>query len=171
MTKNRLILIVMIVALGTASYLTSKHVLAQNYIQKEVAPEFLILQNHLQLTDSQRKAMAKIDSEFAQRRPELRQKIVSARLKLLAVLEDENSTVQDAQAAITVLNNAQHEMHLDTITYTILLRDKLESKQKQQLIATMTRGMCADYCSMGRNQGKGKQGIPGMLHCGGRRNQ
>lgn len=152
-------LVVVFVALAAGSYAATR--LVQNTRQPQTppaAPGFAVLQDYLQLTPDQRQALAAVDQRYAAVRPELRDRLWEARDNLLNVMGDPNSTSQQAVAAAKKFGAAQQAMQLNTIEYTYQMRKHLTPAQREKLVSTMGRGMCAMTCGPGSGRGMGGRG-------------
>lgn len=174
MRKSWLFLAALFIVLAAVSYATAKLVYAvQNRVDRSAPPGLSVLQDYLQLTDAQRESLAQVDARFASTRPELRANLETARDKLLSVMRDPNSTRDEAVRAAREFGAAQQAMQLNTIEYTYELRKHLTPAQRNKLVATMGRGMCAVTCGPGGGRGMGGPGIgrgrmsgPGGWHGG-----
>lgn len=107
------------------------------------APGFAVLQDYLELTEEQRLALAAVDESFARERAELRERFVQARERLVEVLRDPDSTVDDALEAARIFGEAQQAMQTNTIRYTYELRKHLTPAQRERMVGTVCRGICA----------------------------
>ena len=167
MKKGWLILIAVLLALGAASYAAARLIQGERPARGPAPPGFCMLQNYLELTPDQRKAMAEVDAKYAKTRPELRDKLWEAGDELVTVLHNPDSTLGEAEAAAKNFGAAQGEMQLNTIRYTYELRKHLTSAQREKLISTMGRGMgaLAGGPPPGRGRGRG-MGPRHMRHNG-----
>lgn len=158
MRKGWILLVAVLLALGAASYAAARLVAQGGATACAAPPGLAMLQDHLQLTPAQRRAVAEVDARFAAARPALRDDALQARDQLLEVLHDPNSTAEDARAAVRRFGEAQQAMQMNTIEYTFELRRYLTPEQREKMVNTMGRGICALTYGPGSGRGWGGQG-------------
>ena len=158
MKRRWLVLVAILLAMGAASYAATRLINRPPRVPGAPCPGFAALQDYLDLTLDQRKALAEIDAQYAESRPLLRERFRQARDDLIAVLRDPNSTQGQATAAVKRFGAAQQAMQLNTVSYTFELRKHLTKAQKERMVGLMGRGMCAKSCGPGAGIGWGSPG-------------
>lgn len=163
--KRRWLLAVLLAAvLGIGAYAATRFVQADQPQADPRCPCFAMLQQYLGLTAAQRDATAGIDERYGRERPVLRQELWDARDNLLSVLQDSNSTQQQAVAAAKQFGAAQQALQLNTISYAFELRKHLTPQQRAKMHGLLGRGMCAATCGAGLG-GPGADGSKGGGAC------
>jgi Spy/CpxP family protein refolding chaperone len=133
--------------------------------------EFAMLQNYLDVTPDQRKALADIDARYGSARPALRDRVWQTRDELIAALQDPNSTRKQALDRAKRFCEAQQALQLNTVEYMVELRGRLTAAQKAKLAGMVGRGMCTltgGPCPHGIGGGMGGAGGGVCGGCGRR---
>ena len=172
MSKGLLAMIAALVVLGVGSFAATRLAVRGlcNGVRAPMA--FAVLQDYLELSSQQRKALEEADARYASVRPALRDAVIEARDGLLNVLEDPKSDREEAVRAAKRFCRAQEALQLNTVEYMVELRGHLNASQKKKLAGLMGRGMCAltgGPCQggMGLGPGRGMGGGQGAGFCGG----
>lgn len=164
MKRTWVFLIALFLLTAAASYAAARLLSSRHPEAPAAAPGFALLQDYLEMTPEQRRALAEVDAKFAKQRPALRERMFKARDGLVRVLQDPESTVDQALEAVREFSEAQHEMHENTVRYTYELRKHLTPAQREKMVKTMGRGMCGMIGGPGPERGMGG---PGRGRCPG----
>lgn len=161
MTKRYALLVLVVLLLGAGAFAASRLISGQPRLAQATPPGFGLVQDYLGLTPEQREKFAQVDARFGRERLQLRERIWQAREDVVEVLRDPASTREQALDAVDRLGEAQREMQRNTVEYLFELRRHLTSAQREKLIGTMGRGMCASACGLGAGRGMGAGGKGG----------
>ncbi|MGI6296830.1 MAG: Spy/CpxP family protein refolding chaperone [Armatimonadota bacterium] len=158
MSRNTLILIGVLVVLGVGSFAATRLAVQGPCSITGVPAAFAALQDYLELTPAQRTAMRATDRRFAEIRPELKSDVIEARDRLLATIQNTESTPEQTLQATRRFCRAQEALQVNTVEYMVALRGHLNKAQKEKLGGFVERGMCAltgGVCP-GRGLGRGR---------------
>mgnify|MGYP005841566115 CR=1 FL=1 len=158
MKRSWIFLVALFLLMAAASYAAARLISSRHPRAPEAAPGFALLQDYLGVTDEQKRALADIDGKFARQRPELRDRMFEARANLVTVLQNPDSTVDQALRAAREFGEAQQAMQANTILYTYELRKHLTPQQREKMVRTMGRGICAMTGGPGMGRGMGGRG-------------
>lgn len=153
-----ILLIVLSLLLAAASYGAARMICGSQCDIESAAPGFALLQDYLEMTPDQRQAISQVDAGIAEERLALREQMLDARDHLVDVINDPESTVDDALSAVHTFGDAQREMQANTVRYTYELRQHLTPPQREKMVRTMGRGVCGMTGGPGRGRGMGGRG-------------
>lgn len=166
--KNRwIILLSGMLILSIASFAAARLVSGRMLENRAPCAGLAMLQDYLELSPGQKKAMADVDAEFGASRPVLKEQVWAARGELLDVLKDPNAKKSDIIAVTENFGSAQQALQRNTIEYVFALREYLTPAQKEKLVELMSSGICSltSQPASGRNKADGG-GFCGMGNCG-----
>jgi len=167
MKRSWLVLILVLLLLGAASF-TATRLVGQTAAEPPCCePVITMLHEYLGLTPDQRRRIADIDAAFVARRQGLRQRLWAERDRFLAIVRDSDSGKSEALAAIKRFGAAREAMAASTLEYVYDIRDVLTPAQRTKLTSVIDRGTCGFACGMGlRGRGRGMIG-PGASSVAG----